>query len=56
MTDFVEEIRTPEALKRFGLVLVVGLPLIAYIIKASADDVAAYRAALGKDDADEGSA
>lgn len=55
-TDFVQEIGTPVALKRFGLILVVALLLIAYLIKATADDVAAYRAAWGKDDADEGAA
>ena len=55
LTVFVEEIGTPEAIKRFGLIVVVGLPLIAYLVKATADDIAAYRAVWGKADADEGS-
>jgi len=54
LTNFVEEIGTPEALKRLGFIVVLGLPLIACLIKATADDVAAYRAAWRKDDADEG--
>ena len=36
LTDFGEEIGTPEALKRVGFIVVVGLPLIACLITVAA--------------------
>jgi hypothetical protein len=53
-TDFATDVGTPEALKRLCLAALVGLPLIAFSIRATVDDVVRFRAAFPKKGADEG--
>lgn len=53
-TDFAKDVGTPEALKRLCLVALVGLPLIALVIRATVKDVARFRAAFPKKGADKG--
>lgn len=53
-TDFANDVGTPEALKRLCLVALVGLPLIALVIRATVKDVARFRAAFAKKGADKG--
>ncbi len=55
-TDFATDVGTTEALKRLCLVALVGLPLVAFLIKATVDDIARLRAAFPKNgrDRDEG--
>lgn len=53
-TDFVWETGAAEAIRRFTVVVVVALPLIAWLIKASSEDLAAYRAAFETRDSEEG--
>lgn len=53
-TDFATDVGTAEALQRLCLVALVGLPLIAFVIRATVDDVANFRAAFLKNGADKG--
>lgn len=46
LTGFVAEVGAAEAWKRFCILLVVALPLIAFVIKATCDDFAAYLVAF----------
>jgi hypothetical protein len=44
---------TAEALKRIALVTLVALPLIAFLVKTTSNDVIRYRAAFLERDAEE---
>lgn len=53
-TDFATNVGAAEALKRLCLIALVGLPLIAFLIRATADDAARFRAAFPKKGEDKG--
>lgn len=54
LTDFATNVGAAEALKRLCLIALVALPLIAFLIRATVDDVTRFRAAFLKKGADKG--
>ena len=52
LTDNVGEIGRTEALRRYALIVVVSLPLIAWIIKRTGDDIAWWRSLRAKEEAE----
>lgn len=52
LTDFATDIGMTESLTRLCLVAFVGLPLIAFLIRATVNDVMKFRVLFLKKDAD----